>query len=459
MSESAATSLPPTSEGLRVRLGHVSCPGERTFWLIGHQPADFETAADLIEAITARYPRLDILCTAPQPATRAWLRERFPRAVVLPPPVPLRPVAVRYLVNLNVRGVMILGEICSGDRAILRAANRRATPAVIAETPSSGAAETSATALGAVPERIEHHFVASLGSLECLMAAGVAGERITHLPAEAEARCATFMAVISKLLAEDLKLIRSKLRPVRRRLERLALRCMDHPRLRRLLSVKVLRLDSIAELRAALGNPNTILCLGNGPTSEDPEVAKVVYDSLFRVNHLWLNRGFLTEPDMVFTGSKATLALVKGPIFCLQSIKSEGRLLVTRFLQPLTGRMRYATVERFGLYLSEPRWHGVRPTNGAVMLAVAVALQPARLVISGIDLFSHPAGTYPGDTETPNAYTPGHNAASELALLLEALNLYKGELTILSPALRERWEAFRGGREQQQEAGGHLNLA
>lgn len=448
-----ATSSPPAAEGWLARLGQVSCPGERIFWLLGHRQADFEAATDLIEAVMARYPRLDILCTAPQPATRAWLRERFPRAVVLPPPLPLRPVAVRYLVNLNVRGVMILGKIRRGDRVVLSAANRRATPAVIAETPPGDAAETSATALGAVPERIEHHFVASLGSRERLMAAGVAGERITRLPAEAAARSATFMAVISKLLAQDLKLIRSKLRPIRRRLERLALRCMDHPRLRRLLSVKVLRLDNIAELRATLGNPSTILCLGNGPTSEDPEVAKVVYDSLFRVNHLWLNRGFLTEPDMVFTGSKATLALVKGPIFGLQSIKSEGRLLVTRFLQPPTGRIRYATVERFGLYLSEPQWHGVRPTNGAVMLAVAAALQPARLVISGIDLFSHPAGTYPGDTETPNAYTPGHNADSELALLLEALSLYKGELTILSPALRERWEAHRGQSERQQETG------
>src|SRR3546814_21135062 len=75
------------------------------------------------------------------------------------------------------------------------------------------------------------------------------------------------------------------------------------------------------------------------------------------------------------------------------------------------------------------------------MLATAAALQPERLVISGVDLFSHPAGIYPGDTTTPNAYTPGHNADSELAVLLEALSLSKGELVILSAALRERWEA------------------
>jgi hypothetical protein len=261
------------------------------------------------------------------------------------------------------------------------------------------------------------------------------------------------MAVTADLLMQDLKLIRSKLRPIRHRLERWALRAMDHPRLRRWLAVKVRRYESIAELREALGQPETILCLGNGPSSESPEVAEVRYDGLFRVNHVWLNRGFLTQPDMVFTGSKATLAVVRGPIFGLQSIRSEARLLVTRFLQPLSGRVRYATIERFGLYLSEPRWHGIRPTNGAAMLATAVALQPRRLVISGIDLFSHPAGTYPGDTSTPNAYSPGHSADSELALLLEALSLYEGELTILSPALRERWEEFQDGRRPRQGAG------
>jgi hypothetical protein len=181
-------------------------------------------------------------------------------------------------------------------------------------------------------------------------------------------------------------------------------------------------------------------------------VAAIDHDCLFRVNHVWLDRGFLTRPDMVFTGSKPTLTAVRGPIFGLLSIKSEARLLLARFLRPEFRHIRYATIERFGLYLSEPRWEGIRPTNGAAMLATAVALQPPRLVVSGIDLFSHPAGTYPGDVETPNAYTPGHNAESELALLLEALSLYKGELTILSPALQGRWEDYKSGRLHRQDA-------
>jgi len=181
-------------------------------------------------------------------------------------------------------------------------------------------------------------------------------------------------------------------------------------------------------------------------------VGGVSFDCLFRVNDLWLKRGLLTRPHMVFTGSKGALASVKGAIFGLHTVKSEARLLVAPLLRPLCWGFRYATIERLGLFINEPRWVAVRPTNGAIMLATAVALQPERLVISGIDLFSHPAGTYPGDTRTPNAYTPGHNPDSELAFLLAALSLYRGELVILSAALRERWEECRAGARQGQGA-------
>jgi hypothetical protein len=441
----AASSSPVFGDGLATRLGGAVAESPRTFWMVGHQRADFEAALHLIEGLMARHPRVDIVFTAPQPETRAWLRERFPRGLVLPPPLPFAPVCSRYLINLNVRGLAILGALQRADRAVLKAANARALPAVLVETADGRAPAPSATALGAVPERLECHFVAGAESQALLLGAGIPAERIALLPADAAGRSTQFVEVVSDLLVHDLKLIRSKLRPIRRRVERLALKSMDHPRLRRLLAFKAERYDSIEELRRALGEPQTILCLGNGPSSEDSEVAKVAYDSLFRVNFRWLDRGFLTEPDMVFTGSKESLKRVRGAIFGLQSIRSEARLLVTRILHPAFARMRYAAIERFGLFISESHLHGVRPTNGAAMLAVAVALRPARLVISGIDLFSHPDGSYPGDTKTPNAYTPGHDANSELALLLAALDLFEGELVILSEALRRNWEAHRHG--------------
>ena len=438
---------PPTHEGLRARLGWVGFEGERSFWVLGHRQDEFEAAADLVEALMARYPRVDILLTAPQPATRTWLRRRFPRAVVLPPPLPLGFAAARIVLNLNVRGLMVLGAVEPADRAALRAANGRASPAVVCEAAGGD------TVSEAVPERIDHHFVASPASESRVAAAGVDAGRITRLPAGGAARSDAFMAVMPRLLAQDMKLIRSKQRPLRRFVERLALRCMDSPLPRRLLAAKVQRIDGVAALRQALDHPRTILCLGNGPSSEDPAIAEVRFDRLFRVNDMWLKRGLLTEPDMVFTGSKGALLSVKDAIFGLHTVKSEARLLVAPLLRPLSWGFRYATIERLGLFISEPRWDAVRPTNGAIMLATAVALQPERLVISGIDLFSHPAGTYPGDTQTPNAYTPGHNAESELAVLLEALSLYRGELVILSAALRERWEAFRSAGRQGQGIG------
>ena len=443
----ATSPVPGTHEGLLARLGQVPFKGERTVWLLGHGREDFEAATDLIEALTARYPRLDFLLTAPQQATRAWLRARFPRAVVLPPPLPLGFAAARTVVNLNVRGLLVLGAVVAADRTALRAVNGRSVPAVVCETGGAAAAATP------VRERIDHHFVTSPETESRLRASGVGEGRVTRLPAEGPGRTAAFMAVMPGLLAQDMKLLRSRQRPVRRFVERLAVACVDHPRLRHLLAPKVQRIDDLAALRVALGSPRTILCLGNGPSSEAPEVGRVSHDCLFRVNDLWLKRGLLTRPHMVFTGSKGALASVKGAIFGLHTVKSEARLLVAPLLRPLCWRFRYATIERFGLFINEPRWVAVRPTNGAIMLATAVALQPERLVISGIDLFSHPAGTYPGDTRTPNAYTPGHNPDSELAVLLEALSLYRGELVILSTALKERWEESRSGARQGQGAG------
>lgn len=449
LSAEPKASSPQTGGGLLTRLGNVSCPDERSFWCYGHSRAEFAAVADLIDAVAARYPRLGILLTAPQPATLAWLRERFPRAQVLPPPLPLRLFCDRYIVNMNVRGAMILGRVGAAERTLLRGANARAIPVVVTEAAAGG--PPSADALGAGAESVEHHFVERQASADALRAAGVETGKITLLPAAGEARAAAFMAIIVRLLAQDLKLIRSTQRPFRRFLERLGLRCMDNPGLRRLFAAKARRYDSLEDLRQALGNPQSILCLGNGPSSEDPAVSQVAHDCLFRVNDLWLKRGLLTRPDMVFTGSKGTLALVKNTIFGLHTTRSEGRLLVAPLLRPARWGFRYATIERFGLFISDPKWDDMRPTNGAIMLATAVALQPARLTIAGIDLFSHPAGTYPGDTRTPNAYTPGHNAESELALLLEALDRYRGDLAILSPALQERWDAYRRARPAGRE--------
>src|SRR3546814_8800955 len=111
---------------------------------------------------------------------------------------------------------------------------------------------------------------------------------------------------------------------------------------------------------------------------------------------------------MVFTGSSSTLSAVRDAIFGLETIRSEARLLVSRLLPPRLGRLRYAAIERLGLFLYEPRLRDVRPTNGAIMLATAVALQPRHLVVAGVDLFNHPAGAYPGEDRKSTRLNSSH---------------------------------------------------
>jgi hypothetical protein len=78
----------------------------------------------------------------------------------------------------------------------------------------------------------------------------------------------------------------------------------------------------------------------------------------------------------------------------------------------------------------------VIPTNGALMVAIAAALQPKRIVIAGIDLYQHPAGRYPGD---PGAYgyASEHNAETDLAIIRRALDNCDCEAVILSDNLRQ----------------------
>src|SRR3546814_17763742 len=62
-SSTTAGSRESAREGLRVRLGQVRFNGERTCWLFGRRQEDFEAVADLVTAIVARYPRLELLFT------------------------------------------------------------------------------------------------------------------------------------------------------------------------------------------------------------------------------------------------------------------------------------------------------------------------------------------------------------------------------------------------------------
>lgn len=209
------------------------------------------------------------------------------------------------------------------------------------------------------------------------------------------------------------------------------------------------RIGDISGLAQGLGHPKSILCLGNGPSSEGEAVRKVRFDALFRANHGWLDRGFLVEPDMVFTGMQTSMKRLPTPILCVLGETAEKVLLMVRAKNFFAGRLRYfvAGDNKAGLDLAIR--DGFRPTSGAVMLAVAVALKPEKLIVAGIDMFQHPDGSYPGDNKTPNAYTATHSRDAEEAFMFRQLERFDGELVILSDIFRQAWErhnrALRNG--------------
>jgi hypothetical protein len=260
----------------------------------------------------------------------------------------------------------------------------------------------------------------------------VSADRIVHLASNKPHSANAGSAIVNALSP-----LIGRRPPVRRPLQRIVLWALGRPTLRALLRFRVQRIESLEAFRDALGDPQTIMCLGNGPSSETPALADMAHDCLFRVNHRWHVRGFLSKPDVVFAGQKRTLFTLKGPIFAFQTRTTEGHLVTHQIFNPFCGRMRYVTLERLGIVTPRDEG-GVRPSNGATMLAAAVALQPAKLIVAGIDLFQHPEGSYPGDRETPNAYVPAHDRDHEIRLILDVLGSYRGELVIVGEVLAQQ---------------------
>ncbi|MEM7507141.1 MAG: hypothetical protein AAF415_10350 [Pseudomonadota bacterium] len=195
------------------------------------------------------------------------------------------------------------------------------------------------------------------------------------------------------------------------------------------------RLDSLDALRHRLGAPQTILCLGNGPTSAAPALEEIGQDALFRVNHDWRAKGFLTRPDMVFPGVKRAMRKLGRVPLGVATRRKEDALLACRLFEFWHGPTTYCVVEEVAASVLPAIEGAARPTTGAYMLATAVALAPERLVIAGIDMFSHPGGAYPGAGGVTNAYTPSHAFETDAAFIVHCLAQYEGMLEVFSPAL------------------------
>jgi len=384
-------------DALLWRLGVHPVPANRGVLLVvgSADDAGADDWARFLERLHARQPRLNlfVLSLAGRPqALRRKLPERLP-VILLPPPLP--GLASRWLQVLKLQAcVTEAGTVLPGAFAELL--RRSELPVFTGYAAGDGAArllEELAPHLASRQTRSKRH------------------------------------------------------RPLESRL----LDAMNHAPLRWITRDRFTMLESLDDLAAALDHPRVIACLGNGPSSEDPELAAITADAVFRVNHSWVGRpapqAALARPQMIFTGKRDTLKAYGQPtIYGLQSGTAARRIMLRAVGIPrppaADGRRRQRIplfvagdrLENFGPYL---------PTNGAVALATAVALAPERLVVAGMDLFSDPRGSYPGDTTTPNAYTVAHDRDAEAEFILRTLAACPGEVVIVGEVLRQRWNAYR----------------
>jgi len=202
--------------------------------------------------------------------------------------------------------------------------------------------------------------------------------------------------------------------------ENLRGRMLRLPPFRAITAWQLRKVPDLSALSDALGHPQRILCLGNGPSSESDQVKKLHaqdFDAVFRVNHRWLGRGLFTEPQLVFAaGSKPVRKARSVGLFCVQDRQRAER---TRFacLHFLSSRALVVAEDLHILKewdrLAEEGFGDSAPTNGVIMLAVAEALSPSHSTVAGMDLFADASGAYPGDRHTPNAYGIFHSAAKE----------------------------------------------
>jgi len=212
---------------------------------------------------------------------------------------------------------------------------------------------------------------------------------------------------------------------------------LAHPPFSHFIQRKFEPIASLPALATRLGRPRRILCLGNGPSSGDAALLSTPFDALFRVNHSWLDRPHHTAPDVIFTGKRDTLDAYRGrTIFGFQTEEAARRIMLRSIL--MARRFTYFTAERLGC-MNFAFFAPYKPTNGAVMIATAAALATEQLIIAGVDLFSDPRGSYPGDVSTPNAYTVAHDRELEARFVLETLSAFPGEVIVVGAVLEERW--------------------
>ncbi len=365
-------------EDLRQRLGRLPRSADSTLWVHGDDPRLFRLVEPLLERCAADYPRNLPRFTSHLRATRDWLRGRHGPEAALPLPFPGGGCPARFLANLKPRLLIVLGAGPGPGSTLTRRLEARGRSVLRLR-------ESDLREPEAVYERVT---------------AGI------------------------------------ELRPGRRRLttrRALEARFLATAAGRAARRLRTRRFDLLG-LGARLGHPETILCLGNGPSCEDPRLEQVTFDALFRVNYRWLERGVFDRPDMVFLGESKTIRLVRDCVFGFRTSDDEGTVLDRHVLRRRP-RIEHFCLGRVSDVLDERRWPA-RPTNGMSMLATALLLRPRRLIVAGIDLFEHAEGSYPGAPEIPNGYAAVHRREVEVEIARHLLARHEGEVEIVGEPLR-----------------------
>jgi hypothetical protein len=367
------------------------------------------SAEDVISELVADNPQMRLVLTSALPATLTFLRQWLPGEQAGPPP--WGPITRRYMSKVNPRLIVVLdGGRSFGPEALSEARRLGVPVAVIGEPALHNGLQEAAPAhlVFRGPDQSPEHVVKTLRPLV---------PSANRAPVDNAWLTGTLRDRIGQS-----RLWRSVSRLLTRR-----------------------RIDDWEALRQRLDHPRTVLCLGNGPSSEDPRLERLPHDCLIRVNWRWRDRGLLAHPQIVFVGDAATMHRAPSCIYGFWNGSIESAMLLRHLMVRGPSRMEYITTERLSPLVRDRAWPA-RPSNGALMIVTAAGLAPERLIISGIDLFQHPAGPYPGGSVAANKYSRVHSRDVELALIDLALRNYQGEVVILSDILRDSLTQYRETR-------------
>jgi len=368
---------------LNLELGLILPRLKRSIWILGETPSSFEKAGAFIQSLAEAVPQYRLVMMTSDPRTLDRLREKFVDDEVLPLPRESGAVSRHYFRRLRPALIVTLTPAGSDPVSILERARSNFVP-VVALRPGEPAPD----------------------------AGGLLSRLLEPAPYEPPVRQAWRLPTWRDRAGQS----------------RLWKACAPRFSGR--------RIDDWDALSLRLGKPRSILCLGNGPSSEDPKLAGLDHDCLMRVNWRWKLRGFLTDPDVVFVGDADTLHRLSPRVFGLWNIPLEYGMLLRYLVTHGPRRMEYFTMERISPLIRDRSWPA-RPSNGSLMVAAAAALRPERLTIAGIDLFRSPEGRYPGDARPVNEYSRVHTRDVDVAIIDLALRDYQGDLVILGDTLRQ----------------------